>query len=209
MNIFRVTGPEFAPYGTILSGYDLAPLLTVMESIPLPEKGTDYRASFDLLEACPVFAELQDRAYGGLPIQLGLCWGHNSKLNCLEYHRNAEILIGSQDFILLLAKREEIICGKLDTAKVKAFYAPAGTVILLSSDTLHYTPCHASAASGFRVAVILPKGTNEAIPQIRIVNDEDRLLTARNKWLLAHEDSEEGRSGAYLGLIGMNINLST
>lgn len=36
---------------------------------------------------------------------------------------------------------------------------------------------------------------------------EDNLLTARNKWLLAHADSSEAKQGAYVGLTGENINM--
>ena len=36
-----------------------------------------------------------------------MCWGRNTKLNCLEYHRDSEVNIGASDFILLLAKQEE------------------------------------------------------------------------------------------------------
>ena len=37
---------------------------------------------------------------------------------------------------------------------------------------------------------------------------EDAYLTARNKWLLAHPDSSEAKSGAKIGLSGENIDLS-
>ena len=33
-------------------------------------------------------------------------------------------------------------------------------------------------------------------------------MTARNKWLLAHPESQEAQSGAYIGLTGKNIDLS-
>ena len=37
---------------------------------------------------------------------------------------------------------------------------------------------------------------------------EDRLLWARNKWLLAHPDSNETKQGAYIGLAGENIDIA-
>ena len=36
---------------------------------------------------------------------------------------------------------------------------------------------------------------------------EDEILTARNKWLMPHPDSSEARSGAKVGLTGINIDL--
>lgn len=32
-------------------------------------------------------------------------------------------------------------------------------------------------------------------------------MTARNKWLLAHPESQEAKNGAYIGLTGKNIDL--
>ena len=82
-----------------------------------------------------------NRAYGGMPIQIGMCWGYNTKLNCLEYHRDSEVNVGETDFVLLLAKEDEIEDGMLDTAKVKAFRVPAGTAVEVYGTTLHYAPC--------------------------------------------------------------------
>ena len=33
-------------------------------------------------------------------------------------------------------------------------------------------------------------------------------MTARNKWLLAHPESDEAKHGAHVGLAGENIDLS-
>ena len=37
---------------------------------------------------------------------------------------------------------------------------------------------------------------------------EDAILTARNKWLLAHPDSSEAKGGAKIGLSGENIDIA-
>ena len=109
--------------------------------------------------------------------------------------------------MLLLAKQDEIKDGKLDTAKVKAFRVPAGTAVEVYGTTLHYAPCQ-TAKTGFRVAVVLPKGTNEEKPAFEPQNEEDTWMTARNKWLLAHPESSEAKSGAHIGLTGKNIDIS-
>ena len=208
-NIYSVTDAEFLPYGKVLEGYETAGLVEAMRQIALPDQWTAYKPGIASLESEPILEELRDRAYGGMPVQLGMCWGRNTKLNCLEYHKDSEINIGTEEFVLLLAKLEEVEDGVLDTAKVKAFRVPAGTVVEVYATTLHYAPCHLEAEKGFRVAVALPKGTNTDKPECAVKNAEDKLLWARNKWLLAHADSAEAKQGAYIGLTGENPDLDT
>ena len=98
--------------------------------------------------------------------------------------------------------------GVLDTAVVKAFKVPAGVPVEVYATTLHYAPCQASKEDGFRVAVVLPRGTNTVVPGARPKNDEDTWLAARNKWLLAHPESSEASQGAHIGLKGINIDIS-
>jgi len=208
MTIHSVYDPAFKPYGKVLEGYDTAGLQKAMRDIPMPEAGVAYEPGIDSLEACAVFAPLRDRAYGGMPIQLGLCWGHNTKLNCLEYHRDSEINIGAGDFILLLAREDEIEDGMLDTSVVKAFRVPAGVPVEVYATTLHYAPCQ-TTGDGFRVAIVLPRGTNTEKPRCEPTCEEDRWMTARNKWLLAHPESSEAKSGAHIGLKGENIDVAS
>ena len=208
MQFISVYDPAFKPYGKVLEGYDTAELVEAMKKIALPDEGTAYAPGIDSLEACAVYEEFRDRAYGGMPIELGMCWGHNTKLNCLEYHRDSEVNIGSGDFVLLLARQDEIEDGVLDTDKVKAFCVPAGVPVEVYATTLHYAPCHVDAAEGFRVAVVLPKGTNTDKPAFEPKCEEDTWMTARNKWLLAHPDSGEAAGGAHVGLKGVNIDIS-
>ncbi len=207
MKIYSVYDPEFKPYGKALEGYDTAELLAAMNAIPLPGKGTAYEPGIAALEECAIFEDFRDRAYGGMPVQLGMCWGRNTRLNCLEYHRDSEVNVGTGDFILLLAKQDELEEGVLDTGKVRAFRVPEGLPVEVYATTLHYAPCHVEAEKGFRVAVVLPKGTNTEKPGIEPGSGEDALLWARNKWLLAHPDSAEAKAGAYIGLKGKNIDI--
>ena len=208
MKIYSIHAPEFKPYGKVLEGYDVSCLLKAMETIPLPETGVAYEPGIPALEATCTYGQLQNNAYGGMPVQLGMCWGRNTRLNCLEYHRDSEVNIGTVDFILLLARQEEIMDGVLDTAKVKAFRVPAGVAVEVYATTLHYAPCHVDETKGFRVAVVLPKGTNDVKPSITPVNEEDKRLWARNKWLLAHAESAEAAQGAPIGLDGINIDIN-
>ena len=107
----------------------------------------------------------------------------------------------------MLAKQDDIVDGKLDTAKVKAFRCPAGTLIECYATTLHYAPCHADPAKGFQVLIGLPDQTNTDFRFANPINAADKTLWARNKWLLAHADSSEAADGAYVGLVGENIDI--
>ena len=207
MKIFSVYDDDFRPYGKVLDGVDVGELAVAMMAISLPETGTAYRPSIASLEDCGVFQQFQNNTYGGMPIQIGMCWGRNTKLDCLEYHRDSEVNIGTDDFILLLALESEIEDGSLDTRKVKAFRVPAGVAVEVYATTLHYAPCHVDAEAGFRTAVVLPKGTNTEVPDFTPVCEEDKWMTARNKWLLAHPESSEAKGGAHIGLKGENIDI--
>lgn len=209
MKIYSVFDSAFKPYGRVISAPDMTELLSAMNNIPMPKAGTAYEPGIPSLEACKAFSWFEASVFGGMPVQLGMCWGYNTKLNCLEYHRDSEFNLGTEDFVLLLAREDEIENGVLDTAKVKVFRAPKGTLVEVYATTLHYAPCHVSEEKGFRVLVALPRGTNTAKPEIAEPSSEDKLMTARNKWLLAHAESGEAASGAVVGLIGDNIDIAS
>ena len=210
MKIYKVTDPEFANYGRIIEGYEdeIKEIVTALkEKTPVPE-GTEYVAEDANLQNLDAAASISTSLFGGCDMQFGWCNGHNTKLNCLEYHRSSEINVGPEDFILLLAKREEIVDYKIDSSVVKAFLVPAGTMIEVFATALHYAPCQAHKDSGFQVLVGLPKGTNVGMPEFKARNQEDKMMTATNKWLLAHADSKEAKDGAWVGITGENIDIA-
>jgi hypothetical protein len=159
------------------------------------------------LQVLPAKTVISNHLYGGMPVQLGWCGGHNTRLDCLEYHRDSEFNLSPEDYIVLLAKQHEIENGVLDTGKVKAFRIPAGVMVECYATTLHYTPCHADPEKGFRMLVALPWGTNTEKPEITPKTWEDGLLMGQNKWVLAHKDAPEAARGAYIGLVGENYDL--
>ena len=208
MKIHSIFHSVFKEYGQVLTGYDLHSFCEVFDrSVSLPEHPA-YVPGDPCLEAHPAAQFFQNNVYGGMPVEIGWCCGHNTRLNCLEYHRDSEVNVGATDFILLLAKREEIVDGVLSTDRVKAFYVPAFVPVEVYATTLHYTPCNAAKDRGFKVAVVLPKLTNTELPAFSPCSSEDRFLFARNKWLLAHADSPEAKSGAAVALTGENIDIA-
>ena len=209
MKIYSVFDEEFRSYGRVVEGIDCTELVSAMEKIEMPESGTAYQPAIASLESCKVFDDFKKKVFGGMPCQLGMCWGYNTMQNCLEYHRDSEFNLGTGEFILLLAKLDEVKDMMLDTECVKAFKCPANTLIEVYATTLHYAPCNAKENEGFKVLVALPRGTNEAKPEIANPSGEDLYLTACNKWLLPHPDSSEARGGAVVGLKGTNIDIAS
>ncbi len=203
----NVSSRLFERYGKVVEGIDVRKAVELLRKTPLPEKGTAYVASEPVLEADKaLFSDIQDRVFGGLPVELGYCSGDNHVLNALEYHRNCEVNIAENDCLLMVAPMTAIKDGILDTQSVETFLLPAGTAVLFYETTLHYAPCNADGNSYFRVLVALPRGTNTERPRAPAHEGEAGFLTHNNKWLFAHPGSPEGRSGITKGrLVGENL----
>ena len=208
MKILPVTDASFAPYGRVVEGYDVAPLLAALEKTPLTDSVV-YVPREELLHQAEGADKVGEALFGGMPFQLGWCNGRNTRLNCLEFHRDSEFNLGTEDFILLLGLQGDIEDGRLDTATVKAFRCPAGVLIEVYATSLHYAPCHTDPAKGFRVMVALPENTNTDYRPEGGANVMDRMLWARNKWLLAHAESDEAAQGAVVALDGVNIDIAS
>jgi hypothetical protein len=207
MKVYKITDKEFQEYGMVLNGYDFTGFLSALSTLPIPDKGITYEASVQALEKDKEFPNMQDRGFGGMPIQIGYVGGNNKILNCLEYHKSSEFNIALDDVILVLGKQTEIEGNTFDTSLCKAFFVPAGTGVELFATTLHYAPMNCSE-TGYRVACVLPLGTNGAKPNLAVLDGQDNLCAGSNKWILAHPDSEDAKKGAYIGLKGKNISFN-
>ena len=171
----------------------------------MPTDDVVYVPSVEELENCKVKTDLENQMYGGLPIQIGYCNGNNNKLNAVEYHRSSEVDIAVNGAVLLLGKQEDIKADfTYDTANIEAFYLPAGMAVELYATTLHYAPCTSEGEEGFRCVIVLPKDTNTELT-FDLMDGESKLMTAKIKWLIAHEDAKI--EGAFCGLKGENITL--
>lgn len=205
MEIKKVTDPEFRKYGKIVEKIDFSGLIRALEEkTPLPE-AVVYEPSVEALETEPVFQLLEGKAYGEMPVQIGYCNGHNHKLNALEYHRSSEINVAATDAILLVGHQQDITPEfTYDTSLVEAFLLPKGTAVEVYATTLHYAPCSVGN-QGFRVGIILPRGTNYPLKDVH-AGWEDQLLAATNKWLIGHPEGGLPE-GSHLGLVGENITV--
>lgn len=212
MKVKQVTDTSFRKYGKILTGIDFSEIYNVLEGMDYPED-VEYAASFGPLEEPEFRQKLSNTLYGELSVEIGYCSGHNKMLNALEYHRSSEANVAVTDIILLLGQQSDITEDfTYDTAQLEAFFIPAGTAVELYATTLHYVPIGTKENDyAFKMGVVLPFGTNfplgvtlgaeaekEKLP-------EEKLLFAKNKWLIAHEES--GEEGAFIGLTGKNISV--
>lgn len=212
MEILSVESKEFQKYGRVIRNIDFKDLVDKMQEMPMPG-GVVYEPSVPELEKLPVMAELSRIFYGEMPIQIGYCNGHNTRLNGLEYHRSSEVNVAATDAVLLLGQLAEVEEDfTYDTAKVQGFFLPAGTGVELYATTLHYAPC-GPEGKGFLVSIVLPRGTNgplegkhDTVAAEGSAPSEDALLTAVNKWLIGHPQGGHPQ-GTFLGLKGENTDI--
>lgn len=180
----------------------------IEENTIIPQDGNIYVASVNELENIEEYREFFLTYFAEMPWQIGYCNGPNSTLNGLEYHKGNEITIAVTDFVLLLGSIKNIKNNKYSVDDVKAFFVNKGDVFELYGTTLHFAPCKVSD-SGFKSVIILPKGTNEPLQNKHTkIIEEDHLIFAKNKWLIAHPDRKPLiDKGAFPGIIGDNIKV--
>ena len=205
MKILSVNDPEFRKYGKVITGIDFSNIIREMGNMPCPDGEVVYVPSQPELEAASEAKQVAESLYGGMPVQIGFCNGDNVMLNAVEYHRDSEINVAVTDLIMLWGSESDITDDfTYDTSKIVAFHIPAGTAVECYATTLHYAPCNYEG-NKFRCVVVLPKGTNTDLDFKAEATPEDKLLFARNKWLIGHPDAKI--DGAFNGLVGKNINV--
>lgn len=210
IEIRQVSSPEFGRYGRLLTRYDPTQITARAKAILPESQEIVYEPSVAPLEAPSPFNKVvEQEVYGGLPIQVGWCYGQNLQMAGLEYHKGNELLVCLTDVVLLVGDVQDMAFGgriSYETNNVAAFYAPEGSITELFSWCLHFAPIQVREGGSFATLVYLPRGTNE--PLTYTVDDvgENGLLFAVNKWLIVHPDAEELVSqGAYAGLVGQDI----
>lgn len=205
MKIYSVNDKEYAAYGRVFKGFDVKELIAAMQETDCPADAVVYYPSIEAFEKLPVAADIKDSLFGGLSMQVGYCNGTNNKLNAVEYHRCSEIGVAASDLILLLGRQQDIEEDyTYDSSKIEAFFVPEGTVYEMYGTTLHYAPCGVEGKP-FRNVVILPAGTNTDLEADVQLQAEDKLLFAKNKWLIGHEEARI--EGAYNGIKGENVTI--
>lgn len=198
MKIYRVRDREFMPYGKILD-IDTKNIVEEAQKIQMPPEGSVYVTSKEEFERLPVMDVAKNEVFGGMPTQLGYCWGYNDTLNALEWHKCSEINIATTDLFLVVGDVRDIEEGnRYNSDKVKAFKVLKGEAVEIYATTLHYCPIQTSK-NGFGCVVGLLKETNTDLDFIC----KDKLIFRKNKWIIAHEDNakliEQGVVGGVYG----------
>lgn len=203
MTIYRVTDKEFLPYGKVLN-MNTKDILEEAQKINMPSEGSTYVASNEEFEKLPIMQISKNEVFGGMPTQLGYCWGYNDTLNALEWHKCSEINIATTDLILLVGDVRDIEEGnRYNSDKVKAFKVLKGEAIEMYATTLHYCPIQTSK-SGFGCVVGLLKETNTELDSV----PDDKLIFRKNKWIIAHQDNTELiEEGVFGGIYGENYKI--
>ncbi|MEG0766293.1 MAG: DUF4867 family protein, partial [Clostridia bacterium] len=90
LRIHTIHDASFARYGRVIDTFHPTLLMDACRhALTLPETGSVYQQSLDVLEALPDAVTLCRTHYGELPIQIGVCYGHSTALNALEYHKSS------------------------------------------------------------------------------------------------------------------------
>lgn len=215
VEILSVSDPAYRRYGQVITEVNADQEIQYMREQIRAENtnGVVYDAEVPgLAQAGGLLAELTQKNYGDMPVQLGWCYGHNLTLDGLEYHKASEIDVAVTDVVLMLAHYDDIHWDDspwLDSACVKIFYVPQGTVFELYAWGMHFAPQHISEAEGFCMLVALPRGTNLSLEHRPAGTGEAPLLFARSKWLLVHPEAESlVKDGAFVGIRGKNLKLN-
>lgn len=205
--IYDINSPEFKAYGNVLKGYDLTAIKEYTDKhVMIPSEGNWYSPTNSTLESFEIVKEIEADVYAGLPVEAGECAGNNTSFSAYEYHQGSEVNLVLTDIIMVLGKREQLADGVFNAQEdAKLFYVPAGTVIEMYSTTLHYSPCVVHK-SGFKVIVILIKGSNQPLEEhFKSNNDE---IIKKNKFQLVHETRKDKiEQGIKVGLTGDLIDV--
>ena len=209
VKVFSVFDEAFRTFGNVIAGYDFSALTDYLtKETDIPETGNVYVPSVPAMESTQIARTIMADLYGGMPIQIGYCNGRNTTYNGFEYHKGSELNVAATDCMLVLGHTWQIENNCFRVGNETVFFVPQGTAIELFQTTLHLSPCRVCDA-GFKVAVVLPRGTNtplKAQPTTRA--GEAQLLLQTNKWVLSHPDREPlMKQGAFPGLLGENKEL--
>lgn len=203
IKFYTVNDPEFAKYGRVIKNIDVSEIISECEKIAYPEESSKYEAGVESLEKLAIADKIKNEVYGEMDTEIGACYGYNTTLNGLEFHKGSEVNIAVTDFVLILGTTFEMKDNRFNSADAKAFYVKKGEMIEVYASTLHFCPCQVSD-KGFFCVVGLPKGTNLPLDG----KYDDKLLFRKNKWLIAHDDNKSLiERGVVPGIYGENYTI--
>ena len=211
--------PDFREFGRVLS--DRLPCKGLIsraissgQFMETDGKSTRYIAEspvFDPYDDMTVRLEreaVSRQVFAEMPVQIGCCWGWNTRLNGMEYHGSSEVIVAVTDMILMLGRQQDIDHDPSsptygwDSSRTRWFFVPQGAVIELYATTLHLAPCRTRTDAQFCALILLPAGTNTPLEQ-----GPDGTLWMKNKWMLAHPEGPAAARGAAILVHGENLEV--
>lgn len=205
IEILELSDEKFNLYGKVLPYIKTPKMNEFVYNTPMAD---DYYCvcSEELMQMDEA-KQFQQYVFGEIPCQVGYYNAYVDRLNALEYHKGSEVLVVLEDVVMLIANIADIQEDVLNSNDVKAFYVPRNTCVELYATTLHYAPCMATSA-GVRQIVVQTKGTNTPLDEVVASTEgENKMLLEKNKWVIAHKDASIVNQGAFIGIIGDNIQI--
>ncbi|MCR4719920.1 MAG: DUF4867 family protein [Firmicutes bacterium] len=202
LEIYSIKDEKFKQYGKIID-IDTNEIVSACEKLEFPKKNSQYKPSVKALEELLCAEKFHELLFGGCDAQIGICSGYNRLMNALEYHKSSEINVAVTPLVLLLGLEYEMEGTEYSSDNIKAFYLEKGEAVEIFSTSLHFCPCQV-ADEGFSCVVVLPKNTNTPLDKA----SDDRLLFAKNKWLICHDKNDALiNRGVYPGIHGKNYEI--
>ena len=191
----------------------------ILERLEMPAEGSVYVAELPELMATADAKAIGRRFFGETACEVGVCYGYNSQMNAMEWHRCSELNVAVTPLVLLLGDVRDVENGEYDAGRVEAFYLEKGAVVEVYGPTLHFCPCQVSAA-GFICLVGLTKGTNlpleeasEEHPAKPVSIYKFGLWSAQQRFLLPeckgaiHATTADYNARAKLLIVGLTTGL--
>lgn len=206
-HIEQINQANFKVYGNVLSDYDLTEVKNFFaENVSYGENGNSYNPSNQELERISVIQKIGNDIFAGMNFSAGECTGQAQSFSAVEYHQGSEVNIMLTDVVMVLGKRSQIQNGLFNAAtKAKIFFIPAGTIIEMYSDTLHYSPIKVES-SGFKAVVMVLQGTNQPLPAG--FKSTNPWIVKKNKFQAAHATRKDKlAAGSVEGVSGKLIKL--
>ncbi len=180
--------------------YDFSEIVEESKKLQIHD-GNEYIRDDESCKNKKVVDLLYRNVFAEMPLQTGWCYGKNTKMNGMEWHKSSEVVVACTDMVLLLGDYFDIKDDRYNSSKAVALYLSCGQAVELFPLTLHLAPLPVS--DYFVSAIILPQGTN--MPLDGLI---EKTLRAKNKWLLVHSENIMGISlGGQEGIDGNNIEL--
>ncbi|MHC4874463.1 MAG: DUF4867 family protein [Planctomycetota bacterium] len=214
LKINDITDKSFEKYGRILKGFNAKKSIAFSKKNAVVKDDIVYEPSVAGLEKDRTFlSSVKSEVFGGMPIQSGWCYGRNSMLDGLEYHKGIEVIVAVTDLVVILGDQRDIKWQKgkptYSSSKAEVFYIKKNTVVELHCWCLHFAPIHVKGKDGFCSIVVLPDKTNTNLRVKPKKKGEGDMLFATNKWLVVHK-SAKGlvKDGACSGIVGRNTKVN-